>query len=211
MRFLDVVAALAVAAVSAQAQGSVYITAGYRASSSHAGWQSVVSQGKSGGLSVDLGRYIRLGYTYEESTQKLEGYEDPDAVTTPVDENNNPKQRRIASDVYTKTHSIDLQIVLYEGSVVTPYLIGGAALRDTVTKTLVPGSSTILVSKSHDRIPQPQGGLGLQIRLNEACSFTFQYIISSGIIATPNPVAGGELEAKRTTDGSGSVGLKYKI
>ena len=212
MRVLGLAAALTLAVISTSAKASVYISAGYKASQAHSGWQSIDSKGISGGLSVDLGNYIRLGYTHDDSYQTVQGLESPDSETTPRGADGYADPRPVYSKVHTISDSLDVQAVLYAGQVVTPYLIGGAALRHVITTTYDPVKQEMGVADSRPpKIPEPQGGLGLRVNLNAACSLTLQYLISSGIVATPNDVRGGEAKVKRVTDGSTSVGLNYKI
>jgi hypothetical protein len=188
------------------AQASVYLSASYRASGVHAGWQKIESKGASAGISIDLGAYIRLGYTYEKSLQTADGYQDPDTAA----HEGHAQQYRVYSLVETRTNSVDLQVVLYPGTTVTPYLIGGAAMRKSLTtswdQTANGGAGAYTQAPYEDRIPIPQGGLGLQIQMNAACSLTLQYIVSPGALATPEMP-----EGKKYMDGSGSVGIKYKI
>ncbi len=205
MRSFGLAAALVLAAASSPARAAFYVNGSVKGATSSLGYQSIESKGYSGGLSVDLGRYIRIGFTHEQDFQTLEGSEDPISPAVHHDADGNVAPWPVYSNVHTISNSIDLQAVLYEGTVMMPYIIGGIVKKTAYTVGINPTTGNREAAAPLGSLG-PQAGVGLGIRLNKDFTLKFQYMVSPGSKQAP-----GDVKARGVIDRSASIGLTYQI
>lgn len=202
MRFLSLLAALLFAS---PAIAGVEISGSVKSSQLSAGYTTVKTRGGSAGISVGLSSFLRIGLTHEQEYETEQGWEDPASTTAHRDANGNVDPYEIYKVDHTTTYSADLTLVLYQGTVMTPYLIGGYALR-FLQRTIKDPATKQVTAYDPIPIPGPQGGVGLQISLNRDFSLQLRYIVSQGSTQLPT-----DEKPTSKNDGNGSVGLSYKL
>jgi len=149
-----------------------------------------------GSISVDLGSYIRLGYSYSQAFQHQEGYENK------ADEDEPRELVYREQDIRQTSHAVNLFIVLFAGDIFTPYIFGGMAMKYFVIDTKEEGEEP---KRETGKGPSPNGGAGLSIALNKNFSLKFSYTLS---LAVKEDYYG---ETSSATDTQFEVGLSYKI
>ena len=100
-------------------------------------------------------------------------------------------------------NSVDLQVVLYEGDIFIPYIMGGVIYKTTTVVTEQDGKDP---QSSQGGGLGPNLGAGLGIRLNRAFTLKLSYIASPG--ATRQP---GDAEKKKVWDKKVTLGLSYQL
>ncbi len=185
---------------------AVHVTGSVKAGTLSAGYQSTDSKGASASLSVDLGRYIRIGLTHEQQITTSEGYENPDGEDTKdIDGDGVKDPQPTYSQQHVYSNSLDLQVVLYEGDLFVPYLLGGIIGKRYVV------TARNMVNGTMDNFditlpPGPNLGAGLGVRLNKDFTLKLQYTVSPGYTMKP-----GDEKPKSVLDRNMNIGLTYQI
>ena len=201
-------------AFAAPAQAAVYLTGSVAGSTSNIEYQTYQSQYARASLAVDLGHYLRLSYSYSLENSNNNGYTDPrtddelkSANATRANANNDPTDDNNLVAYSTRSHvvgnSVDLQVVLYEGDIFIPYIMGGVIYKTTTVVTEQDGKDPQV---SQGGGLGPNLGAGLGIRLNRAFTLKLSYIASPG--ATRQP---GDAEKKKVWDKKVTLGLSYQL
>jgi hypothetical protein len=155
----------------------VYVSISGSDSSSNGGLQTYGSIGGSASISFDLASFLRLGYTYKQEYQTANGFAGATSSDcTDIDNLNNCET--YSSSTRQVANSVDLTILLYQGQTFTPFLLAGAIKKDYETKTQT-GTVESDVNYSQ-KIPQPNGGAGLYIRMTKDFSLKITYTVSPG-------------------------------
>lgn len=194
---IAVVVGLTLGSTSGHAE--VYITGSVSASNSFVPLQTYQSNSASGSIAVDLGNYMRIGYTHKQESQEADGYKD-------VSERTGVANTYVKS--YTKAHiisnSVDLTLILYDGAVLFPYLNIGVIVKNSrfVFQEGDQQPEVIQVPAA----PAANLGMGLGIRLNRDFSLKITYLVSPA--ETYDPV---QEKAKVVLDRSTSLGLTYQF
>lgn len=172
---------------------AVHLSLGGSHSESNAGLQKIESGAGSGSLAFDLGDYFRLGYTHRQELASTSGWnyaEDTKIYTAFV------------SKSHVVSHSVDLTIILYAGEVFMPYVFAGIGVKSYDIENKEEGKAT---ERTRVTIPNPNGGGGLSIRLNQQFSLKLSHTVSPGIRQLPGK------EAESTTDSYSQVGISYAL
>lgn len=192
--------------ISTSAFAGLYLTGSISSSTSNVGFQTLESRYGSGSLGIDLGRYIRLQYTYSQEFAYSYGFKDKsttaDGARAAVD---SYCAQCIESQSMTRVigNSVDLQVVLYEGVVLVPYVMMGGIVKTYEFRLIENGEES-------GQAPVPMGplpnlGAGLGIRLNREFTLKLSYITSPGVTQTR-----GE-EPRKAWDRKVTLGLTYQI
>lgn len=206
--------AVALSSRMALARPVMDFTGSVAASNSSIPYQAYDSRYISASIGVDLGSQLRLSYSYSQEESFTKGYTDirsesdltlanatrAEANDDPDDDNN---LVTYSSHSRVIGNSIDLQLVLYEGEIFSPYITGGVIKKMTTIDMEKDGDLT-----KGKPVPGlgPNLGVGLGIRLNREFMLKLSYIASQG--ATREPF---EPKAKTTWDRKATVGLSYKL
>ena len=189
------------------ADASLYLTGSVSSSISNVRFQTYESRYGSSSLGIDLGRYIRLQYTYSQEYSYSYGYKDQSS--TGSTQTKEPVDSYCTQCVETRSmtrvigNSVDLQIVLYEGTVFVPYAMLGAIVKTYEMRVIENGIES-------GQAPVPMGplpnlGAGVGIRLNKDFTLKVSYITSPGVSQER-----GE-EPRSTWDKKLTVGITYQI
>lgn len=193
---------LAVAGQTAWA--TVHLSVGGSASTNNLPLQTYESRSGNASVAFDLGRYVRLGYTHEQQIKETTGWEE--------DKDEAGSDTGTYTATYNKAHvianSIDLTIVLYEGSVFVPFLVTGAVVNTynfENRKVMADGSELVSTPIRTTVPPVPQGGLGVGVRLNRDFTLKLSYIASQGNAQEPD----GEIRG--VWDKKTNISLTYQL
>jgi hypothetical protein len=194
------------------AQAGVYVTGSISNQETTMPYSYVNSQYGSASVDFDLGRYVRLGYTYGIQKSQTDGYTDP--AQDPLNPNGNPncsgcgKTSNMTTEV---DHSIGATIILYDGQVFMPFLLGGIIDKFVTVEgtqySYANGGAQLVPVPPHTSSsgPEPYGGGGLGIRLNRDFMLKFSYQVSKAVSQVPGEPPKGKLDARST------VGLTYQF
>ncbi len=205
---------LLLAGLSSPALGGIYLTGSVAGSTTNIEYSSYQSQYSSGSVGFDIASILRLSYTYSQEDTTNEGYTDSRSAdqlksmnATPANGNDDPADDgnlvAYKSNSRVIGNSVDLQLILYKGEVLVPFLVGGVIHKQT----------SIITTKANEA-PQeqkgasmgPQAGAGLGIRLNRQFSLKLSYLASPG--ATRNP---GDEKKTNVWDRKVTFGLTYEL
>lgn len=187
------------------AHGAIYLTGSVTASQSNAGLQTHSSNGGSATIASDLGRYVRLGYTHRQDIQRSKGY-----VGETEDDCDFSKEDSLArcldydSNTHIMSNSVDLTLILYEGDVFVPFLMGGAVVKTYTYQSSKAGEIVTKVGPKSTP-PLPNLGIGMGIRLNREFSLKLSYTASPGYVYTPDG------KSRSAWDKNTSLGLTYQL
>jgi hypothetical protein len=145
--------------------------------------------------SFDMGTYFQIGITHRQATNNLEGYYLNES--TKSYDYSEEKTVSIAN-------SIDLTIILYDGTLFVPYIQIGFVKKHYTIKQSVNNGAT--EKESYSFPPAPNGGIGLSIRLNRNFSLDLSYTISPSI-KQKEP----SMKAESAIDSYSSIGVKYDL
>lgn len=197
------------ALISVNAQASIYVSGSISTSTSNVPFQTFESRYGSGSLGIDLGRFIRLGYTHSQELSVTEGYRDPNGQSQTRGAASSDVVDTCESCVATRSstqvvgNSLDLQIILFEGQLFMPYITGGAIVKLYRFENLESGQ----VTRNEGAVgPVPNLGAGLGIRLNKDFTLKLTYIASPGLAQTKGEELPHGVWDKRVT-----LGLSYQI
>jgi hypothetical protein len=199
-----------VTALSAtQAYSAMYVSGSVSASSANAGLMSYDSRGGSASLAMDIGRFMRLGFTHRQQFQESRGYVGKDENYCTSDDVLDEKVEEGDCLKYqSKTHvignSIDLTVILYDGQVFVPFLLGGAVIKTYSSETKKEGEDdTVIDPETYG--PVPNIGAGIGIKLNKEFQLKLTYQASPGLTLLPDGT-------KRSVwDKDTSLGLSYQF
>lgn len=202
-----VVAAFACAATPAFS--AIYVTGSVSASSANMGLMSYDSRGGSASLAIDMGRYMRLGITHRQQFQESAGVVGKDenscSATDVVD---HKTQDGDCLEYESRTHmianSIDLTVILYDGQVFVPFLMGGAVVKTYSSETKKEGEADTVVDPT-TLPPVPNVGGGVGIKLNKEFTLKLTYQASPGVVILPDG------QTRRVWDKDTSIGLSYQF
>lgn len=205
---------LAACVASAPSLAGVYVTGSTVAGSTNMAYSGYRSQYSSGSIGFDVASILRLGYTYSQEDTINDGYTDSrsaDALksqdATAANANDDPSDdgNLVAYNVQSRVigNSVDLQIVLYKGDVVVPFVIGGV-IHKQITSTTSKEGETPAVRKEASL--GPQAGAGLGFRLNRQFSFKVTQMASPGEKRKPF-----EEKATKVWDRKLTLGLTYEL
>lgn len=188
-------ALVASAALTAMpASAVIYLSIGGSASQNNVPYSTYNSIAGSGSIAFDLGRYVRLGYTHRQEYQTTEGWAKDEGSEN-------------YSEFFNLTHltsnSVDLTVILYEGELFVPYLLGGGVL-----KTYRFESRKGDVREKSDPLtmpPVPNLGAGVGIRLNRDFTLKLSYVASPGYTQEPD----GEIRG--TWDKYTTLQISYQL
>lgn len=201
------IASFATLVIETQALGVLHLTGSISSSISNVGFQTYESRYGSGSLGFDLGRYIRLQYTYSQEYASSYGFKDKDAELNKSKQGaaDNDCSQCVESKSMTRVigNSLDLQIVLYEGSIFVPYVALGSIVKTYEMRLVENGEETGQTPVTMG--PLPNLGLGVGIRLNKEFTLKISYITSPSVSQQR-----GE-EPRSTWDKKVTVGLTYQI
>ena len=186
------VACTALTAIPARAV--IYFSIGGSASQNNVPLSTYNSVAGSGSIAFDLGRYVRLGYTHRQEYQTTEGW---------TKEDNSDNYIEFFNLTHVTSNSVDLTVILYEGELFVPYLLGGGVL-----KTYRFENRKADIREKSDPLtmpPVPNLGAGVGIRLNRDFTLKLSYVASPGYTSEPN----GEI--KGTWDKYTTLQLSYQI
>lgn len=208
MRALVLAAALASASTS-PAQAGIFVAGSLSMASFNGGLQTGASSGGSGTVGFEFTEYVRLGYTHKRQTMTREGwmgkaegdcdYQSDDPVVLGC--------LAFTERTYDIADSFDLTLVLYNGEVVAPFILGGLILKTRDYKRTREGAVGEPNESTHDRsfTPSPNLGGGMHVRLNRQFSLKFQYTVSQGARYTPRR------EETKLWDKDMSLGVTYQL
>ena len=192
------------------AQGGAYLTGSIAASTTNVPLQSAESQYASGSLELDLGRYVRIGYTHGQEMQISNGYKrrDPStgltaSSTGPLDCVDPNNCLNTVSRTNIVENSIGLTLILYEGQIFMPFIMAGGIIKSYTFQTKENGSLATITGKEG---PVPNLGGGIGIRLNRSFSLKISQQLSQGIMLRP-----GDSEPRGVWDRKTTLGLSYQI
>lgn len=202
MRWKLMLAITSVICVGLQpAYAGVFVSGSISSASFNNGLQTQESAGGSGTVGFELGQYIRLGYTHKRQIQTREGWMGdtegecvfPDTLDTCIE---------FKESTYVIADSLDLTLVLYNGELIAPYLLGGLIL-----KTIDYKINRADGKRDHVRgfAPGPNLGGGLHIRLNRKFALKLQYTVSPGKVHRPDRTE------RDVWDRDASLGLTYQL
>lgn len=180
--------------INGSAQAMVYFTLGGSQSRSNVPYQTYVSRAGSASVAMDVGPFFRVGYTHRQEFSNNTGYRA--LVSLPGYYGQYVSQTRVISN------SIDLNMILFAGDLLIPYLSAGAVVKSysSSVETLEGNDSD-----SFKLDPVPNLGAGVGIRLNREFSLKLSYTVSPGKKQEP----GGERE--ETLDNYTQLGVTYQL
>ena len=162
-------------------------------SDSNAGLQKIEAGSLSASVAFDLGDYFRLGYTHMQQLQSAIG-------------NTQDQETKVYTAIRSKSHvvshSVDLTAILYAGEIFTPYIFAGMGVK---TYNIENKEGDKPTEKTTVTIPNPNGGAGMAIRLNQKFSLKLSYTVSPGVKQEPNKPQEG------TTDSYAQIGIQYSL
>lgn len=164
----------------------------------HLGLQTHTTKSGSASVSIDLGSYFRIGYSYRLTNQYREGY---------MEKANSGDEKKLVyfeQEVLQNTHSLDIFAILYAGQVFTPYVFVGAALKSY--KITYEEEGTAPEKDTLGPIPVPNYGVGLAINISRSFKLKLSNTWSTGFTQKP-----GENETQNVTDSQLDVGISYRI
>jgi hypothetical protein len=204
-------AAVTAATVAApKAEAFVYVTGSLAASTSNVPYTTYESTYGSASLAFDLGRYVRLGFTHSQEIQVSDGYkaveeEDASADATPAGTTEDGKLLiKTVSRTHVISNSIDLTLILYEGDIFVPYLMGGAVIKQY--KFQMQEGETTQAPNKVTVGPVPNIGVGVGMRLNKDFTLKLSYIASPGVAQAPE-----DPEPRGVWDKKVTIGLTYQL
>ena len=162
---------------SSHALGGVHVSlTGYDALT-HARRQITENSSLGGSLAVDIYSYLRIGLSYsarEETTSGKKEYEDANGAITYPEFRNTSKITQ---------YSLDLTVVLYNGSIPSPYIFGGMAKKGYEYR--IYNEYDNLGEEAVFKLPPKQwvwnAGIGTQVLLSSRLSLKVSYSFSEGI------------------------------
>jgi len=174
-------------------------------SESNAGYQTIEAASLSAGIAFDLGQYMRLGYTHMQQLQASQGFacEKDDPGSEPDGNGGYLSCPTFQSQSHIIAHSIELTLILYAGSVMTPYISLGAGPR-SYKITSKKGSGPEETDTGGG--PTMNGAVGISFKLNNKFSLKLSYAMTGGVKKVP-----GVEKAKSTVDGGAQIGLQYSL
>jgi hypothetical protein len=199
-------------ALTPTARAGIFVTGSVSDQTTHLVYTASETEYGSASVDIELGRYVRLGYTYGMEVSKSTTFKDPTAPDGTQQTSSGYCQQRCDKTFQNETvvsHAVNLTLVLYEGQTFMPFLLGGAIKKIITMESLdydhtgnlvytPPQSSTLPI------VPQIGGGIG--IRLNRSFSLKFTYQVSPGVVLMPeNP------KPSTVWDRQWSVGLQYQL
>lgn len=176
-------------------RADVYFTLSGNTQNSNLIFQSVRSRIISGTAALDVGSFMRLGVTHRQKFEDNQEYilindADPDNIIV----------ENTKSSIHQISNSIDLTLILYEGTLITPYINGGVVFKNyRITSSSSENKAVVLP-------PQPSGGVGLGIMLSREFSLKISYTVSPGMRWNPD-----RSRADRVLDNYTELGITYKI
>lgn len=188
------IASLAFIAVTTTANAVVYLTIGGNASQNNVPLSTYNSIAGSGSIAIDLGRYVRLGYTHRQEYQSTQGW---------TKEDNNAQYIDFYNLTHLTSNSVDLTVILYEGELLVPYIVGGGVIKTYRFENRKAG-----ITEKSDPLtmpPVPNLGTGVGLRLNRDFTLKLSYVASPGYTQEPN----GEI--KGTWDKYSTLQLTYQL
>lgn len=209
MKLLSSLIVVAAASLATPAFSAIYLTGSVSASSANAGLMSYDSHGGSASVAMDMGRFMRLGYTHRQQFQQSKGVvgkdEDSCAAGDVVD---GKVQTGDCLSYESKTHvvanSIDLTVILYDGQVFVPFVMAGAVIKTYSSQTKKEGEDDTIVEPTVVG-PVPNIGGGIGIKLNKEFTLKLTYQASPGVVLLPDGTN------RRVWDKDTSVGLSYQF
>jgi hypothetical protein len=165
---------------------------------SHLGLQTHTSKSGKASVSIDLGQYFRLGYSYKVMNQFREGY---------VDKAEDEAEENLVAfeqEVTQTTHAVDIFAILYAGQVFTPFIFVGAAIKSFKITYQEEGGKP--EEDNLGPIPVPNYGAGLAININRQFSLKITNTWSTGFTQEP-----GDDEARSVRDSQLDIGINYRI
>lgn len=207
-------AAIAAAFASTPAFAGVYLTGSVTGSTTNMPYSGYRSQYTSGSVGFDIASILRLGYTYSQEDTVNDGYTDvrtsdslKSSNATPANGNDDPSDdgNLVAYTTQSRVigNSVDLQLILYKGDVVVPFIIGGVIHKQTTMTTTKDGEAPTVL---HGASLGPQAGAGMGFRLNRQFSFKVSYVVSPGEKRKPF-----EEKATKVWDPKLTFGLTYEL
>lgn len=162
----------------------------------HLGLETHTMQMGKASLSVDLGSYFRIGYSFSQTSQHIEGYEDE------AEDGEDPIYVAFEQDVLMNSHSVDLFAILYAGSIMTPYIFAGGAMKYFVLEKRKVGRTP---KRETGEEPSPNFGAGLSISITKSFAMKIANTWSMGVKKTID----GEVGMAR--DSQFEVGISYSL
>ncbi len=208
--FLTAFAAASVLAAT-DAVAGVYLTGSVSTQTTNQAFQEAGSNYMSASLDIDLGRYVRLGYTYGLEKQQSQGYKDPNvdlAQGMPADYCSVAAN---CGNTFNNTtvveNSIGLTLILYEGQTLMPFLLGGGIIK---TMTVDQQDYNIHGQLEETKTtttepPEPYVGAGIGIRLSKDFTLKLSYQVSPSVTQLPGQ------KPTKTLDTRSTVGLTYQL
>ena len=173
---------------------ALHLTLQGSANDSNLGLQEINSRAIAGSLALDLGRYLRIGFTHRQQFSFTSGYSlDSETETYTYSESSN----------HVVSNSIDLIVILYYGKLFVPYVMAGGVKKVYYIKTSTESESE---SQMVERPIVPNGGVGLGIRLNQRFSLKISYTFSPGVRQMAP-----DQEPEAVLDRFLSLGVSYNI
>lgn len=188
--------------LSQQASAVIYLSVAGSSANNTVPYTRYSSRGMSGGISMDMGEYLRLGFTHRQEFSSSLGYSTLKSSTA-ENCNNASDCEYYETEAHTSTNSVDLTVILYNGEIFVPYVMGGIAYKTFTSKTVKAETTKEVGPYSY---PAPQGGFGMGIRLNKQFTLKVSHTISPGVLQEP-----GADEVQKTLDSYTQVGVTYSL
>jgi hypothetical protein len=194
-----------------RAEAFVYVTGSLAASTSNVPYTTYESTYGSASVAFDLGRYVRLGFTHSQEVQVSDGYkqiDEDDEDSANATPSGTTEEGKLLIKTVSRTHvisnSIDLTLILYEGDIFVPYLMGGAVVKQY--KFQVQEGETAQDPTKVTVGPVPNIGVGVGMRLNKDFTLKLSYIASPGVAQAPE-----DPEPRGVWDKKVTIGLTYQL
>jgi len=201
MRWSLIAITLSVFLMSHSALGAVYVSGSVNQSTSNLGFQKQETRGGSLSIDLGLGQYIRIGITHQQNFKESLGWEENEDLP----ETDPARYEPFSSKEYISANSLDFTFILYEGTVIVPYLkIGGIWKSYTIER--VTATEIERTEQKASSIPEPNLGVGAGIKLNQ------QFTIKLFHRASPSAIYDEKLnKAVPAWDRDTTVGISYKL
>ncbi len=209
MKILSSLVVAALASAATPAFSAIYLTGSVSASSANAGLMSYDSRGGSASVAIDMGRFMRLGLTHRQQFQESRGVVGKDENSCSSDAVvDKTTAEGDCLEYESKTHvvanSIDLTVILYDGQVFVPFLLGGAVVKTYSSETKKEGLEDTVVKPTQIG-PVPNVGGGMGIKLNKEFTLKLTYQASPGVVILSDGTT------RRVWDKDTSIGLSYQF
>lgn len=188
----------------------MYLTGSLSVSQNSMPYTTYESQYGSASIGVDIFRYVRLSLTHSQEFTVSKGYKDPDkdeANATDAASNDDPGDDTELVTYASRSHvignSVDLQLIVYEGQVFVPYIMGGVILKTYKTVSQEEGKEDDVRELT---MPGPNVGAGVGMRLNREFTLKLAYIASPGYAREP-----GDPEISTVWDRKVTLGITYQL